>query len=263
MADSIYTYGGTTDVGYNREINEDAMDFVELDGDVLLSVIADGMGSKPSDLQPATIVIHELVETVKTFYNDDKELFLSNPSLMLKEAVRVANRVVGAFKVANEEMYSGFGVCLTCCLNYGENRFCFVHCGNTRLHLIRMSPDGGVIIRQLTKDHTKAMELLENGIITSDDYYVHPDRATYTSGIGMYPDPVLHVFDGKLKPGDLLLFTTDGIHYAVRPEAMADIVLQAGDWQASTRTLIEGAKMQKMADNMTALVVFLGNVQTK
>ena len=28
MADSIYTYGGTTDVGYNREINEDAMDFV-------------------------------------------------------------------------------------------------------------------------------------------------------------------------------------------------------------------------------------------
>lgn len=257
--ESIYTYGGTSDYGCIREVNEDFFDFVVLDEDTLLTVVADGAGSKQNGigLQPAVVACAEITEAVRRLYRDNPKMFLQFPAEMLQEAMAVANRVIGAFKVANEELYSGFGVCITCCLVYERTKFCFVHCGNTRLHLIRLQPDGSARILQLTHDHTKAMELLQEGTIQGDAYYAHPARYVYTSGLGVVAEPEIQAYTGKLKKGDILLMTTDGIHYAIRPEAMCDIILQAGNWTAATQALTEGAKMLKMEDNMTAALIFI------
>ena len=255
----IYTYGGTSDYGYGREVNEDFFDFVILDEDVLLAVVADGAGSKQNGLglQPAVIASAEITEAVRRLYGCDPEMFLTHPSEMLQEAMAVANRVIGAFKVAHEELYSGVGVCLSCCLIYDKSKFCFVHAGNTRICLLRMEKDGSARIIQLTQDHTKAAELLEDGVIKGEEYYAHPARYTFTNGLGVVASPEQQTYSGKLKKGDLLLLTTDGIHYAIRPEAMGDIVLQAGNWAAATQALGDGAKMLKMEDNMTAALIFI------
>ena len=50
------------------------------------------------------------------------------------------------------------------------------------------------------------------------------DRLVLTSGLGILPEPKLQILDNlSIKKNDILLMTTDGIHYAIRPEALSDI----------------------------------------
>lgn len=51
--------------------------------------------------------------------------------------------------------------------------------------------------------------------------------------------------------------TTDGIHYAIRPEALSDIVLQSGTCSDAAKSLIEAAKIEKYPDNMSALIAYI------
>ena len=51
--------------------------------------------------------------------------------------------------------------------------------------------------------------------------------------------------------------TTDGIHYAIRPEALSDIVLQSGSCADAAKSLIEAAKLEKYADNMSVIVAYV------
>lgn len=254
--ESKFPYGGTSDYGL-REINEDFLAFEVLREDIVLGVIADGAGSKQCgfSLQPAVIAASEVVKTIRRLYMFSPELIENYAAEMLMESIGVANTVIGAFKVANEVDYSGFGVCMTCCLVCGD-RFYIAHCGNTRAYLIRHTNDGSARIIQLTHDHTLARRMVEEGTLAENEYYSHPGRYNYTSGLGFVTEPEIQTYAGAFKYGDLLVLTTDGIHYAIRPEAISDIILQSDNWNVATKSLIEGAKLEKMQDNMTAAVIY-------
>jgi len=257
LGESPYAFGGVSDIGYAREVNEDYINVVELSEDVLFSIVADGMGSLPGALQPAAIAVNEITQFVKRTYETDSNMFLDNPSIFLSLAIHTANRVLGGFKHGNEELYSGFGACLTCCLLYENTKMCYVHAGNTRLYLIRSARDGAPNIFQLTADHTKAQALVDNGTITLEQYHVHPDRLTYTSGVGVVAEPLIQVYEGSLRHKDILLLTTDGIHYAVRPQAIADIVMASDNCDIAASGLVQAGKMLKYIDNMSAVVIFV------
>lgn len=258
--DSIYSYGGTSDYG-NREVNEDFLAFEVLREDILLAIVADGNGSKQCGfaIQPAVVASVEIVETIRRLYSMNPELLTTYPVETLTEAMMVANRVIGVMKTTNEEDYSGFGVCLSCCLVIG-GRFFIAHCGNTRVYLIRHLKDGAARIIQLTRDHTRAQDMVDEGTLAADEYYGHPGRYTYTSGLGFVVEPEVQTYEGSLIVGDVLVLTSDGIHYAINSEAISSIILQTGTWESATKTLIEGAKMQKMKDNMTAAIIFVPNL---
>ena len=85
---------------------------------------------------------------------------------------------------------------------------------------------------------------------------MHPDRLRMTSGIGVVIDPVIQTEHGKIRPTDLVVLTTDGVHYAVQPEFMADIILESGSCQEASYNLVQAAKVEvKYPDNMSAMVV--------
>lgn len=253
---SNYIYGGTSDVGYGRVVNEDYFLFRNLNSDVLFVAIADGMGSLPGTLQPAAIACNEAAETVQRLWGMDEAVFLENPAMMLKEAMHSANKVLGMFKAVDEEKFAGFNAAMTLLLVYNKTKFCFAHAGNCRINLIRVV-DGIGNIKQITVDHTQAMSLFNDGIINADEIVFHPDRNRLTSVLGVITNFQMQVFSGNLKPKDILLLTTDGIHYGIRPDAMMNLVMQSYDWKSATVALTEGAKMEQSADNGTAVLVFL------
>lgn len=255
--ESKYVYGGSSDVGLMREVNEDYFGFHTLSEDVLLCVVADGMGSKPSTLQPGAIAAVEVIRTMQQVFEEDKELVLNNPCFFLKYAMLSANRVLGAFKMANEEQHAGFGCSISCVLLYDSKKIAFAHCGNTRINLIRLAKDGGSNIYQLSVDHTRAMELLQEGTIAPEDINVHPGRLELTSGLGFILDPVIQTYTTKLKANDILLITTKGIHYGIRSEFLSQIVLAAQDWEGASISLINAARLQQVADNMTAALMYI------
>ena len=254
-----FFYGGSTNIGCRRDVNEDFIGAWELGEDVLLAIIADGAGSKTSSLQPAAIAGSRIREVIERVYRKNQDLFFEGIETFLEESFQTANQILGAFKMGNEELYAGFGTSITACVFY-QNKFTFCHAGNTRLYRIRVNEKDKVpSILQLTQDHTKATRLLKEGIIEPELFYAHPDRLTMTSGLGVVPDPVFQVFSAKLKVNDIFLLTTDGIHYAIRPEAMTDIIAQSGDCSSAADALIEAAKMQKYMDNMSAMLVWKKN----
>lgn len=250
-----YLCGAVADIGIERENQEDFVNFKELDNEVLFCVIADGTGSKKEHPQPAPLVVTEIIDFIDNLYNEKKEIFLQDPEYFIKCAMLQANKLLGAFKMGNEEIYSGYAASVTCCLLLPNDKLCVAHTGNTRLYVIRNGE-----LKQLTKDHTKAAKLLDEGKIDLNTYHVHPDRLKVTSGLGVVLDPEIQTLSGYFKENDLILMTTDGVHYAIQPNAMANIILNSANCENATANLIDAAKnIVKYPDNMTAMLIHKRN----
>lgn len=171
----------------------------------------------------------------------------SNPNAMLS-----ANRVLGGFKMGNEERYYGYAASVTCCLFCQDGTFYMGHTGNTRLYILRNS-----MLTQMTRDQTKAAELLNDGKIDLETYHVHPDRLVITDGLGILLKPHIQTLHGKLKENDIVLMSSDGLHYAIQPDAMAAIILESKDCMEASKNLIDASKnIIKYPDNMSAMVIY-------
>ncbi len=246
-----YECGAIADIGVEREKQEDFVHFKELDDNSILCVIADGTASRKEYPQPAAIISMEITDYIYNVYTKRKEVFLSDPVFFLEQALMVSNKILGGFKIGNEEMFSGYAASVTCCLLLADEKMYVAHSGNTRLYMIRNG-----VSTQLTKDHTKAAKLLDEGKIDPDIYHVHPDRLKLTSGIGVVIDPEIQTFSGKIKDRDILLMTTDGIHYAIRQNAITDIVLKSHNCRDAAANLVNAAKnIIKYPDNMSAMLI--------
>lgn len=251
-----YECGATIDIGPNRESQEDFVQFKELDDDSILCLIADGSGSRSEYPKPAPIVCMNIIEQIYRLYNADQELFMQNPCLLLKESFLQANKLIGAFKIASEELFYGYASSVTALLLTKGQRFFVAHCGSTRLWVLREGD-----LRQLTTDHTKAMELLREGVIDKDTYHVHPDRLVLTSGLGVFAEPEIQTLKGKFRQNDMFILTSDGVHYAIRPEYISKIILDStASCEAATYNLIMAARdVSKYPDNMSAMIVIEKN----
>lgn len=245
-----YLFGAQVDIG-KRERQEDYVQYSELDDDNLLCIVADGTGSVAEYPQPAAIVVESIKEQIEYVFENDRELFFKNPKFFLKLAFRNANKLLGGFKMGNEERYSGYAASVTCLLCSNNNRIYFAHAGNTRLSIIR----NGEIIN-LTNDHTRAYELLQEGKIAEENYYIHPENLVMTSGIGVLLDPEIQTETGKIKDTDILLMTTDGVHYSIQQQYIPRLIYDSADVDEAAKTLISAAKMTDgFDDNITAALI--------
>lgn len=253
-----FLYGGYSDVGYGRDANEDSVSVLELDDNHIFAVIADGTGSHGAgDLQPALIATKCVNDLVKRTFDTNPAAFTDNAESFLKEALLSANQVLGAFKIANEEIYNGYASSMTACFISSDRTFSCAHTGNTRLYLIRVHPkDGGIIVKQLTQDQTRGMKLIREGTLKAEDYPFSPERLVILGGLGMVSEPTIQTFSGKIKEKDFLLLTTDGIHYSIRPEPMASLVIAASQCDDAVKALAEAGKTLKYNDNMSSIVIY-------
>ncbi len=245
-----YIYGANSDIGNSRKLQEDYMFCKEYDGN-LLAVIADGSGTTDDRLQPAVMAVNNIIDEINDLYQNEYQIFMDNTLLFIRRALLNANKVIGALKISNEEFYSGYSASVTALFIKENGKMCYAHAGNTRLYLIRNAQ-----MTCLTEDHTVAMEKLSKGELSDEQYYVTDDRLKLTSGVGILAEPDIYFQEGGIKPQDILLLTTDGIHYAIRQEPMTRIILESADCDAASANLVEAAKnVIHYPDNMTAIVI--------
>lgn len=258
---SIFNYEGISDIGFQKTSNEDFVEAFEFDEKSLLLVIADGIKSDAEGgLHPASVAVQEIGALARRVFQKSPNLLSEYPDFFLSECLLAANRLLTVFTASNDERYAGFACSISCCLLYRQSeKVCatIASAGNTRVYLIRMKK-GLPSIHQLTTDHTRGADMVLSGLIKEEEYYTHLDRLVLTSGIGVLSDPKIQILDNlNIKKDDILLMTTDGIHYAIRPEALCDIVLQSGSCSDAVKSLIEAAKLEKYPDNMSAIVVYI------
>lgn len=248
-----FEYGGYMDLGEGKENQEDFINCMELGSEAIFCIIADGTGSVKGYPQPAPLVVTEMTEDITDLFYENRELFLQNPEYFLKKSILHANRVLGGFKIGNDELFAGYSASVSCFFLMranNRNRFYMAHAGNTRIQLLRNGR-----LMSLTYDHTVGAEMLMEGKIDEELYHALPERLKLTSGAGILWEPEVQTRSGSISRTDLIVMTTDGIHYALRPEGIAALILRSEDCTSASRNLIEGAKEFRYPDNMSAIVI--------
>ncbi len=284
-------FAGKSDAGYGRMLNEDYVNMAELgNGDTYVAVIADGEGTaasfidrmqteawkehdengnekKKQELDPSFVLNNaalnagylagnEVMSKMKRLYATNPVLLFQDPEFFLREAFEEVNRVYGAFQMSNEEKYGGFRASMMVLLIRGTDCW-FAHAGNTRLYRLRADKPDDVALRMISRDHTEYNRLIDEGKIEVDDENVlHPEQYKVISGLGMLNAPVIDTAHLELHPKDLLLMTTDGVHYALTRDGMEKLVLDAGNCDEIVTSLIGASRELQYSDNCSAIAIW-------
>lgn len=254
MAINFATYSGKSNTGFHQKTNEDYILFNEKDfgDDILFAAIADGSGSKESMFRPASIACHQTETMLKRIYKKNEDLFLKHTKLFMEEAFMSANNILIGFKLGDEEQRGGFASTLTCALIEKRGILTFAHAGNSRLYLVR---DGNVY--QLTTDHTDAQKLVDSGTITKENYYTAIERLSLYNGLGISPEPIVQTVRTKLQVNDVIIMTTDGIHYSYPSEAFFEILMGTESIDAAAEEMIEAAlRLKNFPDNLSVNIIW-------
>jgi protein phosphatase len=240
--------GNLTDVGCQREENQDSYCYAEPESDEefrkrgRLVMIADGMGGHVGGKMASGIAVDVFR---LSFIGSD----LEEPEAALTEALSAAHLAIRGY-VREHPEYSGMGTtCTAAVLRNGHLYYC--HVGDSRLYLVR-----GPRITQLTRDHTMVGRMVEQGLLRPDEVKDHPDRHVLVSAMGVseslfadLPDAPIPLF-----PEDILLLCTDGLYDTIGDE---ELRLQASQSAPATacKQLIETAKTRGGHDNITLQIV--------
>ena len=235
------TAHGRTDVGRQRERNEDAL-LVR----TRVFAVADGMGGhRAGEVASATALGPLEGMDAATFADEDAA------HAALVEAMLAANRAV-ATRAQVEPHLEGMGTTLTAVLVQGGTAH-VAHVGDSRAYLHR---EGRLL--QLTDDHTLVQALVDQGRITADQARVHHSRSVITRAIGVRAEVEVDVLAVPLAPGDRLLLCSDGLSGVVGDEDIAAILGAHADPDAATAALVAAANDGGGPDNVTVLLIEAG-----
>jgi serine/threonine protein phosphatase PrpC len=280
---------GLTDVGRQREINEDRFYYKVVqasdEGPLGLFLVADGMGGHMG----GQVASHWTVGTLKRelaplFHPQDPSVTrrLDSEALatvgsgvtirleetelarLLQHAAERANQVLLGYARKHPDRAADMGSTLTLAV-IEDDRVTLANVGDSRAYLWR-----GGRLRQLTEDHSVAGALLKQGKITPEEAHDHPHRHLLYRCLGLKPgiEVDIHHYPpfppapdrpgerGSLQPGDGLLLCSDGLWEGVYPHAELErIVNNSPDLPTACRRLVDAANEAGGDDNITALLV--------
>ena len=134
-----------------------------------------------------------------------------------------------------------------------EDQALFAHLGDCRAYLLRER-----CFRRLTRDHTVAQMLLDGGEITAEEMRCHAGRDRLTRYIGMEGEAVAQISSLQVAAGDRLLLCSDGLTSALEDRVLATLLHRSSTPTEACRRLIESANQGGGKDNMTAVVIAVG-----
>lgn len=211
----------TTDIGCNRENNEDAFAFcpdlstpdwrqkrtggyLPLGQQGALLIVADGMGGTNAGEVASAVAIDSISRTftpeaTAAADNDDKVCQL------LTTAIKEADHAINLHIIDHPDT-AGMGTTVVICWVKGDKAYT-AWCGDSRCYLYN---DKG--LQPLTKDHSYVQELVDSGKITEEEAFTHPDNNIITRGLGDFDAAgMADITIADITAGDMLLLCSDGL----------------------------------------------------
>jgi serine/threonine protein phosphatase PrpC len=261
MSTSEIQFAALTDVGRVREHNED--NFL-VDKKLGLFVVCDGMGGHAAGEVASALAVRTLHEEIKKEADliDDYAKASKGAAKvtrrdilnMLEFAVnRASNRVHS--EAAKDSKKRGMGTTLVCLLVIGKEAF-IIYVGDSRIYVLR---DG--LLEQLTEDHTVYNELIKRKKMPREQVEQLAQKNAITRAVGVYEhvEPDTLVLD--LTAGDRFLLCSDGLcgYFEEDLDGLGKRLANP-DADAAAKSLIEAANAQGGKDNITAVIVTVGDV---
>ena len=249
MTEVARYYHSVTDVGRQREANEDSRaEYALGDGGVLL-VVADGMGGHENGEVASRIAVEALGQIFQNSPAPD-------PRDKLKNGMLVANQRI----VSEAERLKVEGMGTTAVAAYVRGNRAFVaHVGDSRLYHVR---DGALIWR--TTDHTRVQKMVQMGILSAEEAKDHPDANVVSRALGFAQladgtalEPEVQEEPLELRPGDSLILCTDGLYDGVTDVEVAQTV-GGRTAKDGAQALVDLANERGGHDNITVTVLHYG-----
>jgi serine/threonine protein phosphatase PrpC len=238
MADKYFRFmtGAVTDVGRLRDHNEDRY---LADPRAGLWVVADGMGGHQGGEYASGSIVDELASV---------GVAASAPDLQARVLDRLERANDYIQSLSRDRGGAIIGSTVVAIMVY-EKEFACIWAGDSRAYRLR---DGQ--LRQITRDHTEAQELLDRGMISEEEAANWPRRNVITRAVGVMPQISCEVISGQLKDGDEFLLCSDGLTGHVGDDEIQAAMLHNSPQGACDKllalTLDRGA-----TDNVTIVTV--------
>ena len=250
---------GATDVGKEREKNEDALVVADLTGGTLLGsvqharvdvgergvllAVSDGMGGAQAGEVASALVVETLTRAMKDASPDTPRDALMN------DAIQRAHRAV--WETATRESKK-MGATLTAVFVHAGQAF-IAEVGDSRAYLIR---NGSLC--QLTHDQSMVQLLVDSGVIEADQAAESPIRNIILQAMGNQPNVKVALGQLQLRDRDCLVLCSDGLTVHLTDDEIRDVVLSSGRPEVATKQLIDLANERGGKDNITVVVAGVG-----
>jgi len=228
-----------TDVGCVRDTNEDAIGHWPHE-DGLLFAVADGIGGHAAGEVASALALEVLAREM------DRAPGGWALTKRLRRAVQEVNLELYNKAIAIPEL-RGMGTTLTASAVVGGTLVA-AHVGDSRLLLWREGK-----LTQLTKDHTWVWEQVQYGLLSAENARVHPRRNVLTRCLGRELIVGIDVLTMDLRPGDVIVQCSDGVHGPVREPEMAELVTGHPP-EAACRAMVRRAREEGGEDNLSVQV---------
>lgn len=230
---------GRTDPGKVRERNEDAfLDRPERG----LWVVADGMGGhQAGDL--ASLMVVEALDGLALGGSIDQQV------QEVRRCLHWVNRRLGqALTVVTGCADPIMGSTVAALLVH-EDRGACIWAGDSRCYLWR-----GKRLFQLTRDHSRRQQLIDEGRYSVEDAGRQPGAHALTRALGGDESLRLEVLEFLVVPGDTFLLCTDGLYQSHSDESLSKALSQSQPPRA-LEFLFDNVLQGKASDNLTGVVV--------
>ena len=238
---------GITDVGCVRQQNQDAFKIEQLDKNVLLCVVCDGVGGAKSGNIASTLASDVLVQELRATWRNGLDPV--EVGERLRQAVKIANLTVcdQANEVAD---FEGMATTMVAAVLQPE-RATVLNVGDSRAYHI-----GSQGIRQVTTDHSLVQMMLSRGELTAEEAENYPRKNVITRAIGAEKTVLCDIFQVEMKKEDCLLLCSDGLSNLVdEQELLFEIV--HGEREDCCQRLLQIAQNRGAPDNVTCVLAQL------
>jgi serine/threonine protein phosphatase PrpC len=227
-----------TDLGLVREGNEDSAITC-----ANLIAVADGMGGHAGGEVASAIAINALSQ-LQPVLMDEKIDNDSREDLFLNITHEIDQKILEKSKAQPD--LAGMGTTLTA-LSIFDKNIELLHIGDSRCYRYRDNK-----LEQLSYDHTVMQELLDQGRLTPQEVFDHPQRSLLTQALmgdsGL--DPILVSFE--IKKDDRYLLCSDGLTNVLSDYEISKII-EANEDKAIPQSLISEVKSKGAPDNITII----------
>ena len=256
---------GKTDIGKQRQTNQDNFLTMRVCDNITLFVLCDGMGGTnggniASGLAIRTFADH--IEQALEPYIDADDLCnteaLSLPALM-NSAVSAANSAVYRRARENSEL-TNMGTTIVAALAT-EDEIHIANVGDSRMYLLE-----GKTLTQLTHDHSYVQMLVDMGQLTKEEAATNPRRNILTRAVGTEPTVDADVITVDMpKEGSYLMLCSDGLYNFISEKEFINIVRKKykdyddDDYDAEltfkTELLVDTANQNGGGNNITIILI--------
>lgn len=224
--------------GKVRRANEDNY---YTDKNIKFFMVADGMGG-----HAAGEVASDIAVSVSSEFNFD----FSNLLNSLEELTLKINSVIIKKSKANPD-YSGMGTTFAAAV-IKENELYYVNLGDSRIYLYNKIKKS---LKQISQDHSLVANLINEGEITKEEAFNHPQKNVLTQALGLEDNLDLDKGKIRLSENNTLLLCTDGLSDMIRKEKLEDIFSCTDNLEKIEKNLFNEALAEGGLDNITFIIV--------